>query len=163
MQASPPAAIRTSGKSHMRKRAQSARSGKAPSQRQLRVGEELRHVLARLIGQTEFRDPALAGQSITVTEVAVSPDLRNATVFVTPLAGDAATIVPALQRASGYLRGQLAGEVKLRYTPALVFEHDKSFDQAERIGAILHRPDVERDLAPAGEPETEGEGGEHGA
>ena len=84
----------------MSKRAHVARSGKAPSQRQLRVGEEIRHVLAEMVARAEFRDPDLAGQSITVTEVRVSPDLRNATVYVIPLAGDAATIVPALQRAA---------------------------------------------------------------
>ena len=135
----------------MRKRAHAARSGKAPSQRQLRVGEEIRHVLAQMIAQTEFRDPDLAGQAITVTEVKVSPDLSNATVFVTPLVGEAATIVPALQRASSYMRGQLAGAVKLRHTPSLKFEHDISFDQAERIGSVLQIPDVERDLADDGE------------
>jgi len=135
----------------MSKRAQGARGGRAPSQRQLRVGEEIRHALAQMMTQTEFRDPDLAGQSITVTEVKVSPDLRNATVFVTPLAGEAETVVPALQRASAYMRGQLAKAVKLRHTPSLKFEYDSSFDQAERIGSVLQKPDVERDLADAAE------------
>ncbi len=135
----------------MKKRGHVARGGKAPSQRQLRVGEEIRHALAQMVAQLDFRDPDLAGQSITVTEVRVSPDLRNATVFVTPLAGEAATVVPALQRASGYMRGQLASAVRLRHTPNLTFEHDNSFDQAERIGSILQKPDVERDLADSGD------------
>jgi ribosome-binding factor A len=135
----------------MRKRAQGGRGGRAPSQRQLRVGEEIRHALAQMVTQTEFRDPDLAGQSITVTEVRVSPDLRNATVFVTPLAGEAATVVPALQRAASFMRGQLSGKVKLRHTPSLKFEYDGSFDQAERIGAVLHSSDVERDLAEEGD------------
>jgi ribosome-binding factor A len=139
------------GKLSMRNRAPAARSGKAPSQRQLRVGEELRHALAEMVAQVEFRDPDLAGQPITVTEVKVSPDLRNATVFVTPLVGEAATIVPALQRASSYMRGRLAGAVNLRHTPSLKFEHDSSFDQAERIGAVFQKPDIERDLAEDGD------------
>jgi ribosome-binding factor A len=135
----------------MRKRAYVARSGKAPSQRQLRVGEEIRHALAEMVARAEFRDPDLAGQSITVTEVRVSPDLRNATVYVTPLAGDAVAVVPALQRAAAYMRGQLASAVKLRHTPSLKFEHDDSFDQAQRIGAVLQTTDVERDLAEDGD------------
>jgi len=142
----------------MRKRAQSARGGRAPSQRQLRVGEEIRHALAQMVTQTEFRDPDLAGQSITVTEVRVSPDLRNATVFVTPLVGEAETVVPALQRASSYMRGQLARAVKLRHTPSLKFEYDGSFDQAERIGSVLQKPDVERDLAGEGVDGGDGSG-----
>ncbi len=81
----------------------------------------------------------------------MSPDLRNATVFVTPLAGEAALVVPALQRASAYMRGQLAGAVKLRHTPSLTFAYDDSFDQAERIGSILQQPDVERDLSQDGD------------
>ena len=135
----------------MRKRASTARGGKAPSQRQLRVGEEIRHALAQMINQVEFRDPDLAGQSITVTEVRVSPDLHNATVFVVPLNGEATIVVTALQRASSYIRGQLAAAVKLRHTPSLTFEYDNSFDQAERIGSILQNPDVERDLGEDGE------------
>jgi ribosome-binding factor A len=135
----------------MRKRTQGARGGRAPSQRQLRVGEEIRHALAHMVTQTEFRDPDLAGQSITVTEVRVSPDLRNATVFVTPLVGEAETVVPALQRASAYMRGQLARAVKLRHTPSLKFEYDDSFDQAERIDLVLRKPDVERDLTDGGD------------
>ncbi len=135
----------------MSKRAHVARSGKAPSQRQLRVGEEIRHVLAEMVARAEFRDPDLAGQSITVTEVRVSPDLRNATVYVTPLAGDAATVVPALQRAAGFMRGQLGRAVKLRHTPSLKFEHDRSFDQAQRIDSVLLKAGVERDRAEEGD------------
>ncbi len=104
-----------------------------------------------MVTQADFRDPDLAGQSITVTEVRVSPDMRNATVFVTPLVGDAQTIVPALQRAASYIRGQLASAVKLRHTPSLTFEHDDSFDQAERIGSLL------QDAGVADNPADEGD------
>ena len=135
----------------MRKRANTARSGRTPNQRQLRVGEEIRHALAQMVTQVDFRDPDLAGQSITVTEVRVSPDMRNATVFVTPLNGEAEAIVPALQRASSFIRGQLASAVKLRHTPSLKFEHDHSFDQADRIGSILQKANVEPDMADDGD------------
>ena len=115
--------------------------GRAPSKRQLRVGEELRHILANLLARGETRDPALQGVSITVTEVRVSPDLRNATAYVLPLGGGetraAAAIAAALNRAAPFLRGRLGHEVDLKYTPALHFEADLSFDRADRIEALL--------------------------
>ena len=118
-------------------------------QRQLRVGEELRHGLAKILPEAETRDPILENASITVTEVRVSSDLRSATAFVMPLAGaNAAEILAALKRCSGFLRGLLAREVPLRYTPDLTFALDASFDQAERIHQLLRRPDVARDLQP---------------
>ena len=93
-----------------------------------------------------FSDPDLAGRVITVTEVRISPDLRNATAFVLPLEGDADSMVEALKRASAYLRGQLARTVKLKYLPTLHFVHDVSFDEATRIYRIMHSPAVQRDL-----------------
>ena len=121
---------------------------RAPSQRPLRVGEELRHALARIFERGELRDPALADATVTVTEVRVSPDLKHATVFVMPLAGaNAADILAALGRSAPYLRRVLAHEVRLRYAPALAFALDTAFDHASRISALLHRPEVERDLA----------------
>src|SRR5271169_440430 len=116
------------------------------SQRQLRVGEELRHVLARLLRPGELRDPALFDASVTVTEVRMSPDLKNATAFVMPLGGAHATeVITGLRRGAAFLRGQVGREVPLRYTPGLSFELDQSFDHATRISEILHRPEVERD------------------
>jgi len=128
------------------------REERGPSQRQLRVGEELRHALARLLGRHEMRDPALKDATITVTEVRISPDLKNASAFVMPLGGAHATeILAALQRGAPYLRGLIAREVGLRYVPTLRFLLDTSFDHASRIDALLHRPDVERSLAPRDE------------
>jgi ribosome-binding factor A len=119
------------------------------SQRQLRVGEELRHALARILRDGECRDPALENASITVTEVRMSPDLRNATVFVMPLAGTNATdVVAGLERSATFLKGLVAREVRLRNTPSLVFALDDTFDRAERISALLTRPEVARDLQP---------------
>ena len=120
-----------------------------PSQRQLRVGEELRHALARILQRGELRDPALQGAVVTVTEVRVTPDLKNATAYIMPLAGrEADGVLEGLGRSAGFLRGQIAREVPLRFTPVLAFALDTSFDHAGRINELLHRPEVERDLTP---------------
>jgi ribosome-binding factor A len=117
------------------------------SQRQLRVAEELRHTLAKIFRRGECHDPALRDASIAVTEVTVSPDLRNATAFVMPLGGANATAIAAgLKRSSAFLRRLVAREVPLRFAPNLVFALDGTFAQAERIAVLLARPEVERDL-----------------
>ena len=119
------------------------------SQRRLRVGEELRHALARILRDGECRDPVIENASITVTEVRMSPDLRNATAFVVPLAGANATeVVAGLERSATFLKGLVAREVQLRNTPNLVFALDNSFDRADRISTLLARPEVARDLRP---------------
>ena len=118
-----------------------------PSQRQLRVGEELRHALSRILQRGELRDPALQDVAVTVTEVRMSPDLKNATAYVMPLGGrHAAEVIAGLTRSAGFLRGQLARDVPLRFSPGLAFALDNSFDHASRINELLHRPEVERDL-----------------
>lgn len=124
-------------------------SAKAPSQRQLRVGEEVRHALAALFERGDFRDPDLASARITVTEVRASPDLRHMTVFVTRLGGgDASALLSALKRATPFLRARVAEAVRLKFTPDLVFRADTAIDQAARIDALLHSPAVARDLGP---------------
>jgi len=125
------------------------RGPSAPGPRPLRVGEELRHALAHIFEQGRLHDPALAGLALTVTEVRVSPDLKNATAYVMPLAGaHAGEALEALKRASGFLRRELAQAVKLRIVPTIGFALDTSFEHASRIDALLHRPEVARDLAP---------------
>ena len=120
-------------------------------QRRLRIGEELRHTLSGILRRDECRDPALRDANIAVTEVRFSPDLRNATVFVMPLNGANATeIIAGLKRSTPFLKRLVAQEVASRYTPDLIFELDTSFDQADRIAALLARPDVERDLCQGG-------------
>ncbi len=120
---------------------------KAPTQRQLRVGEEIRHVLSGVFLRAGFRDPDLADARITVTEVRVSPDLRNATAFVARLGrSDIDALLPALKRAAPYLRGQVAHEMRLRVAPQLAFQPDTTLDYAMRIDALLHQPEVARDL-----------------
>jgi ribosome-binding factor A len=122
---------------------------RGPSQRRLRVGEEVRHALARVLQEGECRDPVLESASITVTEVRMSPDLRNATAFVMPLAGtNANEILAALKHCAGFLKGLIGRQLALRNTPNLVFALDDSFDQAERIHRLLSRPEVARDLQP---------------
>jgi ribosome-binding factor A len=119
----------------------------APTMRPLRVGEELRHALAAIFARGELRDPALAGVALTVTEVRVSPDLKSATAFIMPLAGAGSeTVLEALQRSAPYLRRELARAVRLRHAPILAIALDSSFDHASRISALLHRPEVARDL-----------------
>ena len=117
------------------------------SQRQLRVAEELRHALAKIFQEGKCRDPALQDTSIAVTEVRMSPDLRNATAFVVPLGGEnAPEILAGLKRSTAFLRRLVAREVPLRYAPHLVFALDGAFAQADRIASLLALPEVVRDL-----------------
>ena len=142
-----------------RRSSQKHERAREPSQRQLRVGEELRHVLARILQRGELRDPGLQDVAVTVTEVRVSPDLKNATVYVMPLGGHhSPEVIAGLARSTGYLRSHVAREVPLRSVPTLTFALDTSFDHASRINELLHRPDVERDLARGGDDEAPGEG-----
>jgi ribosome-binding factor A len=119
------------------------------SQRRLRVGEALRHALSAILRRGELRDPALLDLSITVTEVRMSADLRDASVFVMPLGGiNASEALLGLERCAGFLQARLAHDVPLRFAPRLVFMLDPSFDQAARIDRLLASPAVERDLRP---------------
>src|SRR3954469_24563411 len=130
---------------HMARRRPSEREKRGPSQRQLRVGEELRHLLAELLERGEMRDPELRGASITVTAVDVSPDLRNATAFVMPLGGqDEPRLLAAMRRAAPWFRARVGEKAQLRHAPEIRFEVDRTFDEADRIGQLLRRPDVAR-------------------
>ena len=128
---------------------QRKRAGRPASKRQLRVGEELRHALSEILAREEVRDPALAGVSVTVTAVDASPDLRHATAFVVPLGGaNQQAVVDALNQAAKWLRGRVARQVQLKFAPTIDFALDRSFDQAERIEALLRQPELTGDLAP---------------
>jgi ribosome-binding factor A len=117
------------------------------SQRQLRVGEELRHALAELLERGEMRDPELREARITVTMVDVSPDLRNAIAFIVPLGGEhGEQLLAAMRRAAPFFRARLARMIDLRFAPELRFELDRSFDHANAINKLLHTPEVARDL-----------------
>ncbi len=118
-----------------------------PSQRQLRVGEMLRHALAEILQRGDISDPVLETTVITVPEVRVTPDLRHATIYVMPLGGvHADEVVKALARNSRFLRGALAHKVTLKYMPDLKFEIDRSFEEGDRIDQLLRSPEVARDL-----------------
>jgi len=136
-------------------------SAAGPSQRQLRVAEEIRHVLADLFARTEFRDPELVGAQITVTEVRVSPDLKHATAFVARLGrSDVDALLPALKRASPFLRSQMSHALRLRGVPDLHFQPDTALDYAMEIDTLLRSPDVARDLAAHPERDADDEAGE---
>ena len=122
-------------------------TAQGPNQRQLRVGEELRHSIAAILMRDELHDPDLAGVSITVSEVRPSSDMKHAIVFVTTLNGDKMdTVLPALRRAASFLRGQVSKSVRLRHTPQLSFQADTSFDYAQKINTLMHRDVIARDL-----------------
>ncbi|PLX35027.1 MAG: 30S ribosome-binding factor RbfA [Hyphomicrobiales bacterium] len=119
-----------------------------PSQRQLRVGELLRHELASLLARGEIHEPVLQSVAVTVSEVRVSPDLKQATAYIVPLGGaHLPEVLEALMRARKYIRGCVGHAVGLKYAPQIAFEADTSFDYSDRIEAILHSPAVERDLS----------------
>jgi ribosome-binding factor A len=125
-----------------------------PSQRQLRVGEALRHALAEILRRNDIRDPHLDGVSVTITQVKPSPDMRYATVYCEPLGGEhAKEIVAALNRHKGFLRGEMGHMISTKFTPDLRFVEDESFAEAQKIENILKSERVSRDLAAPGEDE----------
>jgi ribosome-binding factor A len=124
-------------------------SASTGSQRQLRVGELVRHAVADILVHGHVRDPELEGHTITVPEVRMSPDLKLATIYVMPLGGrDTDLVVAALERNKKFLRGEVARRVNLKFAPDIRFRVDERFDEAERIEKLLRTPAVQRDLAP---------------
>jgi len=129
---------------------------KAPGQRQLRIGEEIRHILAAIFERETFRDPALVDVRLTVTEVRPSPDLRHARVYVVPLGGgNMSKILEGLKRVKPFLRREVASRVSFKFIPDLLFSADTTFDEAEHISRLLHKPEVARDIWPGDEAETD--------
>ena len=127
----------------------------APSQRQLRAGELVRHALVEILAREEFRDPALQGVAITIGEVRSSPDLRHANIFCSALGksgkSEMEEIASALNRAAGFLRGRLGREIEMKFTPQLHFIPDLSYDEAAEMNAVFRRAEVARDLDPEDE------------
>ena len=122
-----------------------ARTG--PTQRQLRVGELVRHAIAEILARGEVHDPVLASHTVTVPEVRMSPDLKLATVYVAALGGkDEKAVLAALDNSRKMLRGEVARRINLRFAPDLRFRRDDRFDEAERIDRLLRSPEVARDL-----------------
>ena len=117
------------------------------AQRQLRVGEIMRHAIANILSQGGVHDPVLETNLITVPEVKMSPDLKLATVYVMPLGGkNTELVLKALAANKGFLRTEAARRVNLKFAPDLRFRIDERFDEAERIEKLLRTPAVQRDL-----------------
>jgi len=122
------------------------RSARGPSQRQLRVGEMLRHTLAEILLRGDIADPELSELRITIAQVEPSPDMRHATVYIQTPKDQQQPALEALSRHKKFLRGELGRRVELKYIPELRFAADTSIDTGERIDAILRSPEVVRDL-----------------
>ena len=117
------------------------------SQRQLRVGELVRHALAEMLTRGAVHDPVIQNHLITVPEVRMTADLRLATIYVVPLGGrDAQAVLDALERNKRFLRGEIARRINLKFAPDIRFRIDERFDEAERIERLLRTPAVQRDL-----------------
>src|SRR6478752_8055601 len=132
----------------MRKKIHHRDAAPGGSQRQLRVGELVRHAMAELLTRGEVHDPVLERHLITVPEVQMTADLRLATIYVMPLGGrDTEAVLAALERNKRYLRGEIARHVNLKFAPDIRFRIDERFDEAERIEKLLRTPQVQRDLS----------------
>src|ERR1700689_1588216 len=119
------------------------------SQRQLRVGETVRHAVADILSQGSVHDADLEGHIVTVPEVRMSPDLKLATIYVMPLGGrDTEVVMAGLEGNKKFLRGEIARRVNLKFAPDVRFRVDDRFDEAERIEKLLRTPAVQKDLAP---------------
>ena len=117
------------------------------SQRQLRVGELVRHALADMLARGDVHDPVIEAHMITIPEVQVTADLRLATIYVMPMGGrDADDVVAAFERHKKYVRAEIAHRINLKFAPEIRFRVDDRFAEAERIDKLLRSPDVKRDL-----------------
>jgi ribosome-binding factor A len=117
------------------------------SQRQLRVGELIRHELADMLSRGDIHDPVIEAHMITVPEVRMTPDLRSAMIYLMPLGGrDKQDVIAAFERNKRYIRGEIARRVNLKFAPEIRFRVDERFDEAERIEKLLRTPVVQRDL-----------------
>ena len=121
---------------------------RAPSQRQLKVGELIRHALAEIFSRGEVVDDVIVRHSLTVPEVRMSPDLKVATCYVMPLGGgEAGDVVKHLEQHKRFLRGEVAKRVNLKHMPEIRFREDTTFEASSRIDELLASPQVARDIA----------------
>src|SRR5258707_7284704 len=129
----------------------------SPSQRMLRVGEQVRHALSESLQRGEIIDPLIENSVVSVSEVRMSPDLKIATAFVSPLgAGDANAVVEALNKHAKFVRGRVSGALRqMKYMPEIRFRLDTSFDNFARINDLLKSPEVARDLGIDNDKDTE--------
>lgn len=121
------------------------RSSKTASKRQLRVGEQLRHIISEVLSEGNIHDPDVGTTSITVTEVQPSPDMRNATVYVIPLGGvNEDTIIIGLNRSSGFVQAAMSRQLSMKFTPKLIFKKDTSFEYGDHIDTLIRKTSKER-------------------
>ena len=131
-----------------RQETMSRTSGSGPSQRMLRVGEQVRHALSDLLRRGEIVDPVIENAVVSITEVRMSPDLKIATAYVTPLGNkNHDQIVSALNRNAKFIRGKLGPSLRqMKYMPDIRFRDDTSFENFRKIDELLKSPEVQRDL-----------------
>ena len=119
----------------------------------LKVGERVRHILSELLARQEVHDDVLSATTVSVTEVRMTPDLRNATAYVKPLLGeDEAVVIKALRTNTAFFQREVAKRLGLKFAPKLQFKPDESFDEADRIERLLNDPKVVRDLDEEAQP-----------
>lgn len=137
----------------MRSKKSKSDSGPATaSQRQLRVGELIRHAVAEMLSRGDIHDPVIESHMITIPEVRMTADLKLATIYVMPLGGkDVTAVIAALNDNKRYLRGEIAHRVNLKFAPDIRFRADERFDEAERIEKLLRTPAVRRDVEKDGD------------
>ena len=131
-----------------RSKQEDARDG-IPSQRQYKVGEIIKKALVETFERVEIRDPALSGTSITISQVEVGPDLKLARVYIMPLGGrNQEKVLEGLERATTFLRKNVAERVSLKYTPRLVFKVYNAFDSSEHINKLFNSPEYQINQQP---------------
>jgi ribosome-binding factor A len=136
----------------MRNKKQKTDGPAVASQRQLRVGELIRHAMAEMLVRGDIHDPVIEGHMITIPEVRMTADLKLATIYVMPLGGkDVNAVIAALNDNKRYLRGEIAHRVNLKFAPDIRFRADERFDEAERIEKLLRTPAVQRDIEKDGD------------
>ena len=132
-----------------------ARTSSTPEQqsvRVLKVGERVRHILSELLARGEAHDETLTAHAVSVTEVRMTPDLRNAAAYVKPLLGeDEAVVLKALRTNTAFFQREVAKRLGLKFAPKLQFKPDESFDEVDRIERLLADPKVARDLGDNGD------------
>ena len=126
--------------------AQAKRKPRTANKRQLRVGEQLRHILSSILAEDNIHDPDVTGISITVTEVQPSTDMRNATVYVIPLGNDdVSTLITGLNRSAGFIQSELGKQLTMKFTPRLTFKKDTSFEYGNHIDALIRKNQTTED------------------
>ena len=126
--------------------AQTKRKPRTANKRQLRVGEQLRHILSSILAEDNIHDPDVTGISITVTEVQPSTDMRNATVYVIPLGNDdVSTLITGLNRSAGFIQSELGKQLTMKFTPRLTFKKDTSFEYGNHIDALIKKNQTTED------------------